>query len=102
MSIDTPLPPESRMHDLRKRIDALDSRLVALLAERSRLIDEAAAIKLQENLPARISTRVEEVALNARRRAEVEGLNPELAERLWRLMMEYFIAQEDAVLSPDP
>ncbi|MBD9526468.1 chorismate mutase [Paracoccus sp. PAR01] len=89
------------MHDLRARIDALDARLIALLAERSSLIDEAARIKLQENLPARIDSRVEEVAANARRFAVQEGLDPDLAERLWRLMMEHFIAQEDRVLS-DP
>lgn len=101
MSNEPTLSADSRMHDLRARIDTLDSQLVALLAERSRLIDEAAQIKLREQLPARIDSRVEEVALNARRRAEVEGLDPDLAEKLWRLMMEYFIAQEDRVLKPD-
>lgn len=89
------------MPDLRARIDALDARLVALLAERSALIDEAARIKARENLPARIDSRVEEVAANARRLALRQGLDPDLAERLWRVMMEHFIAQEDRVLS-DP
>lgn len=89
------------MPELRARIDALDARLVALLAERSALIDEAARIKLRENLPARIDSRVEEVAANARRLALRQGLDPDLAERLWRVMMEHFIAQEDRVLS-DP
>lgn len=87
------------MHDLRARIDALDERLVALLAERSALIDEAARIKSREHLPARIDSRVEEVAANARRLAGHAGLDPDLAEGLWRLMMEHFIAQEDRVLS---
>lgn len=101
MSNDPILPAESRMHDLRARIDALDMRLVALLAERSRLIDEAAQIKLQELLPARIDSRVEEVAMNARRHAEAAGFDADLAEQLWRVMMEHFIAQEDRVLQ-DP
>ncbi|WP_312524767.1 chorismate mutase [Paracoccus sp. (in: a-proteobacteria)] len=100
MSSDPILSANSRMHDLRARIDALDQRLVALLAERSRLIDEAAQIKLQEKLPARLHGRVEEVAKNARSRAEIEGLDPDLAEGLWRMMMEHFIAQEDRILSP--
>lgn len=101
MTTETPLPADSRMHDLRKRIDSLDAKLVALIAERSALIDEAARIKLVEGLPARIGTRVEEVAMNARRLAETEGLDPDLAERVWRLMMEHFIAQEDRVLRPN-
>ncbi|MDN3712353.1 chorismate mutase [Paracoccus cavernae] len=98
MSTDPILPASSRMHDLRARIDALDVRLVALLAERSQLIDEAAQIKLREVLPARIHSRVEEVAMNARRNAEAGGFDPDLAEKLWRVMMEHFIAQEDRVL----
>ena len=89
------------IHDmvaLRARIDALDARLIALLAERSTLIDRAAQIKAQVGLPARIDARVEEVAALARRRAAEAGLDPDLAESLWRLMMEHFIAQEDARL----
>ena len=93
------LPPDSAMHALRARIDELDSRLVALLSERAALIDEAARIKLREGLPARIESRVEEVAANARRLAEEKGLDPDLAESLWRMMMEHFIAQEDRLLS---
>ena len=96
---DPELPPDSAMPALRARIDALDARLVLLLAERSALIDEAARIKAREHLPARIDSRVEEVAGNARRLAVEHGLDPELAERLWRVMMEHFIAQEDRVLS---
>ncbi len=87
------------MPRLRARIDALDQRLVALLAERSRLIDEAARIKAREGLPARIESRVEEVAFNSRRIAEEEGLDPDLAERIWRLMMEHFIRQEEHYLA---
>jgi len=96
---DLDLTPNSAMPELRARIDALDARLVALLAERSALIDEAARIKLRERLPARIDSRVEEVAANARRLAAQKGLDPDLAERLWRVMMDHFIAQEDRLLS---
>ena len=94
-----PLPPDSAMPDLRRRIDALDVRLVALLAERSALIDEAARIKAREALPARIDSRVEEVAANVRRLAEAQGLDPALIESLWRLMMDHFIAQEERQLA---
>lgn len=102
MKTEPPLPPESAMHDLRARIDALDSQLIALLAERSALIDEAARIKTRENLPARIDSRVEEVAMNARRLATQHGVDADLAEQLWRMMIEHFIAQEDRVLSRRP
>ncbi|WBU56845.1 chorismate mutase [Paracoccus sediminicola] len=86
------------MTALRLRIDELDARLIALLAERSALIDRAARIKARDGLPARIEARVEEVAGLARSRAREAGLDPNLAERIWRLMMEHFIAQEERYL----
>lgn len=86
------------MAALRARIDALDEKLVALLAERSTLIDHAVTIKSKVGLPARIDARVEEVVANARREAERQGLDPDLAEKLWRMMVDHFIAQEDAQL----
>lgn len=82
------------MTELRAAIDALDVRLSQLLAERSALIDRAAEIKATQGLPARISWRVEEVAAKARANAAASGYDPDLAEALWRLMMEHFIAQE--------
>lgn len=96
------LPPNSAMPALRARIDALDERLIALLAERSHLIDEAARIKARENLPARIEARVDEVATNARRFADAHGFDADLAEKLWRMMMEHFIAQEQRQLDKRP
>ncbi|MBV0891322.1 chorismate mutase [Paracoccus sp. Z118] len=86
------------MPSLRAAIDALDWRLAELLAERTRLIDRAAQIKAGAGLPARIDHRVEEVAANARANAEKAGYDPELADALWRLMMEHFIAQEARAL----
>ena len=86
------------MATLRAHIDALDARLIALLAERSGLIDRAAQIKADAGLPARIADRVEQVAANARRNAAAAGYDPDLAEALWRVMMEHFIAQEARAL----
>ena len=83
---------------LRRRIDSLDARLVSLLAERTRLIDRAAQIKLGAGLPARIDARVEEVAMNVRRLAQDEGADPDLAEAVWRLMMQHFIDREARIL----
>ena len=82
------------MDALRAAIDRLDLDLAGLLAWRSRLIDRAAEIKADLGLPARIDERVEDVARKARRNAEATGYDPDLAEALWRLMMEHFIAQE--------
>lgn len=89
------------MAELRSEIDALDARLVDLLADRARLIERAIELKPGEGLPARIEARVEDVAAKVRDRAGAAGLDPRLADAIWRLMMEFFIAREEEVLGPE-
>ena len=105
---DDPLPTPDEiaalpdMAALRAAIDSLDLRLARTLALRSRLIDRAAELKAGNGLPARIPDRVEQVAANARRNALAAGYDPDLAEALWRVMMDHFIAQEARALGePD-
>jgi isochorismate pyruvate lyase len=86
------------MAELRAEIDALDLRIVALLADRARLIDRAAQLKPAEGMPARIDARVEEVVRNARTAAMGRGMDPELIEAMWRMMVEWSIAREERVL----
>jgi len=88
------------MTELRVEIDALDRQLVTLLAARARLIDRAAELKPGEGLPARITPRVEEVIGNVRAEAEAQGWDPDLAEAMWRQMVEWSIAREEAVMGP--
>jgi len=94
----TRLPQITTMAELRLEIDRLDAALVDLLAERTAMIDRAIELKPGEGLPARIETRVEDVVAKVRARAMVAGLSPDLAETLWREMMEFFIAREESVL----
>lgn len=83
------------MADVRAGIDALDARLVTLLAERQRYIEAAARIKpaLSE---VRVPWRIEEVVQKVLARAEAEGLSPAIAEPIWRELIERSIAHEAA------
>lgn len=83
------------MAELRREIDAVDQRLVALLAARVALIDRAVELKPGEGLPARIPARIDEVLGNVRAAADAAGLDGELAERLWREMIEWSIRREE-------
>ena len=89
------------MTELRAEIDRLDGDLVALLVVRAGYIDRAIDLKARAGLPARIETRVEEVLENVRSRAAREGLDPGLAEALWRRIIEWSIAREARVLGPE-
>ena len=89
------------MAEIRAEIDRVDAALVALLAERAGYIDRAAEVKAALGLPARIGWRVEEVVANVRARAVAGGLDPDLAEALWRRLIDWSIAREEARLGPD-
>ena len=82
------------MAELRVQIDDLDRDLIQLLAERATYIDRAVTLKQQENLNARITSRVEQVIGNVRKQADEQGLDPDLAEALWRTLIEWAIQRE--------
>lgn len=86
------------MADIRAEIDRLDAELVALFAQRVGYIDRAAAIKAEVGLPARITSRVEEVVANVRRHAEAHGLPPDKLEKLWRKLIDWSIEREEGHL----
>jgi len=96
----SPLSCQS-MPEVRAQIDALDGEIVKLLQKRAGYIARAAEIKKSEDLPARITWRVDEVLAKARQNAEKVGLDPKLAETLWREMIEWSIRKEAATLGED-
>lgn len=89
------------MQALRVEIDKLDRHLIDLLVTRSAYIDRAAELKPGESLPARIPARVEEVVQNVRASASDRGMDPDLAESLWRILIDWSIAREERVIGVD-
>ncbi|MCX7888740.1 MAG: chorismate mutase [Rhodobacteraceae bacterium] len=89
------------MAELRAEIDRVDEELVARFAERATYIDRAVELKAGLDLPARIEARVEEVVRNVRRHAVAHNIPPDLVEKLWRRLIDWSIAREEASLGPD-
>ena len=89
------------MAELRAEIDRIDAALVDLLAERITYIDRAAELKPALGLPARIDDRVEEVVAKVRASAVARGVDPDLAEALWRRLIDWSIAREEVVLGSE-
>ncbi len=89
------VPPEdcARMEDIRHGIDTLDQHIVTLLAERMRYIEAAARVKQQRDL-VRDEARKAAVIANACRTAEASGLDTNLVEDLYELLVERSIAHE--------
>lgn len=94
--------PEScnSLAELREEIDRHDRDIVAMLARRAAFIDRAAELKPRLGLPARIGERVEAVVANVREASRNSGLDPDLTERVWRMLIEWSIAREEKVLGP--
>ncbi|QBF32967.1 chorismate mutase [Thalassococcus sp. S3] len=85
----------TNMAELRAAIDELDREIVAKLAQRARYIDRAAELKRENGLPANIPARVEEVVSRVRTTAGEAGFDADLAETIWRAMIDWSIAREE-------
>ena len=81
--------------ELPEEIGRLDDRLVMLLAERCGYVEQAARIKTKED-QIRDVPRIADVIAKVRRHSAAAGLDADLAERIWRGMIECFIAHENA------
>lgn len=86
--------PQS-LESLRQEIDAADQALVELLARRFRIVDQVLAVKQEKGLPALIPERVEVVVAQVRKLAQVHSLSPDIAEKLWRVLIAETILYEE-------
>ncbi|MFY2823376.1 chorismate mutase [Ruegeria sp. MALMAid1280] len=82
------------MADLRAQIDAIDTDLIGLLVKRSHYIDRAVDLKKIEGLPARTTDRVAAVLDKVSTTASEQGLDPDLAHKLWAELIEWSIQRE--------
>ena len=89
---------KSGIPELRLEIDAVDEKLIKLLADRQRLVEAIIAIKHRDGVPARIPARIDYVVERARSLAQAYHLNPALAEAIWTEMVEWFVAHEERTL----
>ena len=88
--------PCPEMVDIRQAIDALDEKLVALLAERQKLIAAAGKVKPSRDT-VRDDARIEEVIALVKKQAAKAGLAEAIAEPVWRQLIESSIAYEYSV-----
>ena len=84
--------------EVRAGVNALDDLLVPLLVQRSGYMTEAARVKNEEAL-VRDEARIEAIIARVRPMAEAQGGNAGLIERIYRAMMECYIAYEHEELA---
>src|SRR4029077_15397226 len=83
---------------LRDRIDSVDRQIIALLAERLKIVEEVATAKLDAASPFRDREREERLLLRLRERATEAGLDPHEVERLYRVVMDMSVAHQEATV----
>jgi isochorismate pyruvate lyase len=81
------------MGEVRREIDRIDRQLIRLVAERTGYIAEAARIKTCETT-VRDEARIEDVVAKVKAEAAAHGLDADLAETVWRALVEASIAHE--------
>jgi len=89
------------MAEVREGVDALDRELVALLVKRQAYMTAAARIKQDREAvhdDARIEDVIEKVLVEARK----QGLSENIAEPVWRKLIERCIAFEFGELGQTP
>jgi isochorismate pyruvate lyase len=81
------------MIDVRAGVDEIDRMLVTLLARRQGYMNAAARIKLTRAV-VRDEARIQQVFDNVAANAARAGLSWDIAEPVWRILMERCIAHE--------
>lgn len=81
------------MTEVRDGVDRLDRALAALIAERSRYMEAAARIKPSRDV-VRDEDRIEDVITKVKATARDIGLPVEIAEPVWRELVERSISYE--------
>lgn len=83
----------SNIEEVRAAIDAIDHEVVKALALRSRYVKAITRFKkTKEDVQA--PTRQATVISQRRAWAEEEGISPDVVEKIYRLLIDHFVAEE--------
>ena len=83
----------SSLEEVRENIDRIDDGIIQLIAERTEYVRQAAAFKKSES-DVRAADRVEAVIAKVREKAQKYGVSPDIAETVYRNMINGFINME--------
>ncbi len=82
-----------KINEIRHEIDMIDSDIIELLSKRSSLVSEAGKTK-KNSKEVRDRARVDNVIRKIKHKAEKSGLDPHIAESIYRNIINCFIQKE--------
>jgi chorismate mutase len=93
--------PIPDLDDIRKRIDDVDRRLIALLAERAGLVGEVVHYKRAHHMPVVDRAREDRMLDRIATLAGEQGVDPRVAQQVLRTIIDGFTLLEVEELGPD-
>jgi len=94
-------PSEADLADIRAKIDEVDRRLISLLAERARLVEQVVHYKRAHRLPVVDRAREDQMLVRISELAKEEGVDPRVAQQVLRTIIDGFTLLEVEELGPD-
>jgi chorismate mutase / prephenate dehydrogenase len=85
------------LEQLRQRLNELDRDIIGLVAERQRISREVARAKRSTGHPTRDYRREREVVLGVRQVAMDQGVSPDVAEQILRLLIRSSLATQELI-----
>jgi chorismate mutase len=89
------------LEEIRKRIDDVDRRLMALLAERAGLVGEVVHYKRAHHMPVVDRAREDRMLARIAETAKDHGVDPRVAQQVLRTIIDGFTLLEVEELGPD-
>lgn len=89
----------SDLEELRRRIDAIDDRILALLSERFTVVRDVAAYKGPRKIPAIIPERIDEVRERCAAQGADLGIDPDFLRVLYSLIIDEACQLEEKFLA---
>ncbi|MHB1508233.1 MAG: chorismate mutase [Acidimicrobiales bacterium] len=94
-------PPTTDLDEIRRHLDAVDRKLVEVLRERSRLIEEVIDFKRARNMAVIDRAREDLMLDKIEGTASAAGLDPRIARQVLRAVIDAFTLLEVEHLGPD-
>ncbi len=88
-----------RLSDFRDRLNEIDGEIVALLGKRLDVCREIGHFKKDQGIPIEHPERMEEVKARSAEQAARHGLDPELARRIFGLIIDEACRLQDRIIA---
>ena len=87
-ALDAKAGPQEELAACRQKIDSLDQRIVELVQQRARVVEEVGDIKREAHLPVAVPSREQQVIAKAEELAKGGPLPPEAVGRIYQKLVE--------------